>query len=299
MKGYNGAVKLDQERLCLLVTGTKRRFKQFDISSLSNALLVLGTLITSCIVNIYKFEEYAVEAIALQERFDKAGFIPAKEYDDVYDKILLRQREILMYMADEAKDVFSYKATRKKFKSMKFISRELSPTVNEILNEMHVIRNATFHNVQSHLVAETETMTRTVAQKLMPRATLKPQINPLIITVNQAYTKEMLRSLVEHNKIRLAQFKIVLDEMKTDYQDMYDQLPNHEILFHPGLKDLVEDCTSQTPVKYIYREIIFGKIGNEPFMPSLSFAIQKGKYDGTEESYKKHTDEDVLNEDKR
>lgn len=67
--------------------GTKQQFKQFSITSAEDACLVLGMLISGMTVNLEKYKEYASEAESLLESTQEE-YVPAKEYDDVNDKLL-------------------------------------------------------------------------------------------------------------------------------------------------------------------------------------------------------------------
>lgn len=265
------------------------QFKQFTINTLSDGLLALSTLISSSISNLNKFIEYSKEAVSLREQYQDVDLIPGDVYEAVHDKTLFCQRELLEYMADEASDIFSYKPLRRFLVKKGFLIRQLDQDTVEILNELHTIRNWTFHNVQSRLVAEREAMQKTIPPKYMGVAKIEPQLNPIIVVKYKAYTKDMLDSFIHHNLTRSAQFTIILEEMKRDYQDMYDQLGDPKVVSGFGTQLLVEDCKSITPVRTLVYEQIQGSRGNETDVPNLSMAIQKGKYDGTQESFDKHT----------
>lgn len=92
----------------------KRNYKNYPISNIEDALEVLGRLISGVQINLEKYEMYSNEIIELYQKYeDKAKinekiFIPAKEYDDINDKLLYRQREILKYVADHQNSSFSY-----------------------------------------------------------------------------------------------------------------------------------------------------------------------------------------------
>ena len=67
--------------------GTKQQFKQFSITCAEDACLVLGMLISGMTVNLENYKEYASEAESLLESTQEE-YVPAKEYDDVNDKLL-------------------------------------------------------------------------------------------------------------------------------------------------------------------------------------------------------------------
>ena len=135
--------------------GTKQQFKQFSITCAEDACLVLGMLISGMTVNLEKYKEYASEAESLLESTQEE-YVPAKEYDDVNDKLLYRQREILKFAAEHQGSSFSYIDLRKILEKHKYVSSPLSEEVSAILSEFLDVRNWTFHNPQSLMVAAKE-----------------------------------------------------------------------------------------------------------------------------------------------
>lgn len=97
----------------------------------------------------------------------------------------------------------------------------------------------------------------------------------------------MLEGFVEHNKIRGAQFDVILTVMKADYQSLMDELPERSyIVTSKGLSREVQyiecEIDSQNPDS-AGRNIAF-----------LSMGIQKGKYDGTAAAIEKLTMEEKI-----
>ncbi len=265
------------------------QFKQFVINDLSDALLALSTLIVSSIINLDKLVEYTQESIEIGNQYKDAEVIPSDVYDAIHDKVLFRQRELLEYMADEAHDILSYRTLRKLLLKRKYLTRQLDQDITELINELHTIRNWTFHNVQSRLVADKEAMEKRIPPELADITKVELQLNPIYVVKHKGYTKKMMESFVYHNLTRSAQFSVILEEMKRDYQDMYDQLDNSKIVANPGMKKLVEDSKSITPVKIIEVTLISDINDKDTDIANISMAIQKGKYDGTQESFDKHT----------
>lgn len=200
-------------------------------------------------------------------------------------------------MADEAKDIFSYKSLRKwlmnhEVEGSMIITRQLDIDSAQILNELHEIRNWTFHNVQSKLVAAREVMERQAVEmerNFGIRPTVTVQLNPIVIESYTSYTMSMLESFIHHNITRYVQFKTILDEMKRDYQDIYDMLDNPEIVAFPAFETLVKNCESAFPVKVAFHNCVCGVTDKDSDVANLSMAIQKRKYDGSNESFDKHT----------
>lgn len=236
--------------------GTKQQFKQFSITCAEDACLVLGMLISGMTVNLEKYKEYASEAESLLESTQEE-YVPAKEYDDVYDKLLYRQREILKFTADHQSSSFSYIDLRKILEKHKYVSSPLSEEVSAILSEFLDVRNWTFHNPQSLMVAAKEVAHKDIPDELKEIAQVTPQLNPVLIRKICRYELVMLASLTIHAQKRIEQFEKVLRSMKTDYQEIYDSIENKPFLMTAhGLSDRVQYGSDKTAYEKRIEEII-------------------------------------------
>lgn len=177
--------------------GAKQHFKQFGINSIEDACLVLGSLISRSIVHYEKYNEYASEANILLENSD-AEYITAKDYDDINDKLLRRQHEMLKLCADHQPSSFSYKDLRILLEKKGYISTPLSDEITGILNELLDVRNWTFHNPQSLMVAAKEVAEKNIPTELKGFAEIIPQLNPVLVTKVERYELLMLASLTLH-----------------------------------------------------------------------------------------------------
>ena len=256
-----------------------KQYKQFKINEIEDGCLVLKSLIVPVIVNLEKFNSYSREAENLYNDNKSTELIAADEYDAIHDKILYRQREILRFIADHQSSSFSYIGVRSLLVKKGFLKRELPEECKNVLKELLEVRNWTFHNAQSMLVAEFENAKKTIPPELVGVAEIKPILNPVVTIKVKNYSRSMLDSFIEHNTERARQFELVLSEMKKDYQEMYGTLPEAaSVLVGGGL-----NCE----VRYIQQEIF----KQEPLnagskIALLSMEIQKGKYDGTDNTFK-------------
>lgn len=138
----------------------KHNYKQFTITTLEDGMIALGSLIVGVTVNLKKYKEYESELEKLLEKYSEISnnsstevLVSAKEYDDINDKLLYRQREILKFVADCQKSSFSYIDFRKHLVKTKLLDSVLDEETTKILNEFLDVRNWTFHNPQSMMVA--------------------------------------------------------------------------------------------------------------------------------------------------
>lgn len=217
-------------------------------------------------------------------KYNKAEVIPSEEYDSIHDKILYQQRELLRFIADNQSSSFSYKMIRPTMEKRGFLKRSLDQDKLEILNELLNLRNLTFHNTQSMTVADLEIAKQSIPAELVGMAEIRPMLNPVVITKIESYSWDMLEEFVAHNAVRLEQFETILEEMKTDYQDLVNALPDETFM--------ITGMGLTREVQYIEQKINgldSGKAGSS--IVSLAMGIQKGKYDGTDETFAKCTKE--------
>lgn len=257
-------------------SGSKHHFKQFSIDSVQDACIALGSLISGALVHYEKYKEYSNEANALLENCD-TEYIAAKDYDDINDKLLYRQHEILKLSADHQSSSFSYKDLRKLLEKKSYILTPLSDEITEILNELLDVRNWTFHNAQSLMVAAKEAAEKNILPELKGITKIVPQLNPILIAKVERYELLMLASLTIHTKKRIEQFDAVIKSMKDDYQEMYSSIKDKSLL--------MASHSFSDKVQYIERPITSQLVGYQSDIAQISMAIQKSKYDGTNQAF--------------
>lgn len=255
---------------------TKQQFKQFSITCAEDACIVLGALISGVSVNLEKYKEYASEAETLLKSI-KQEYVSAKEYDDINDKLLYRQHEMLKFTSDYQSSSFSYIYLRKILEKNKYITSSLPEDVVAILSELLDVRNWSFHNPQSLLVAAKEAAYKGIPDELKDIAQVKPQLNPVSIPKISRYESVLLASLTIHTQKRIEQFEKVLKSMKADYQEIYDSFEEKPLLMTAkGLP---------TKVQYVEVNRTAGLFDYHSDIAQISMAIQKSKYDGSEEKF--------------
>lgn len=263
---------------------SNKHYKLFPLDSVEEGLQALGSLVSNVIINIKKYAEYLAELenlfdkyVSLQEKSKQEIYISAKEYDDISDKLLYRQREILKFTTDYQNSSFSYINLREYLVRQKYVNRPLDLKTKKILSEFLDIRNWTFHNPQSLLVAAKESAAKRLPNELVDLVKIEPQLNPVMIDNITHYDLEMLMTLKLHSNIRIEQFEVILENMKKDYSEMYDKIAHKRFHFSNG----------QFTKDVIYQEIPrisrFYHQAND--MAQISMAIQKSKYDGSDKVF--------------
>lgn len=262
----------------------QKNYKQYPIYKLEEGMMVLGSLISGVAVNLKKYKIYDEEVSALIKKYEQLTneseediLIPADEYDSINDKLLYRQREILKYIADCQKSSFSYISFRKILVKNKLIFTQLDEHISVILNDFLDIRNWTFHNPQSMMVASSEVAEKSIPKEWKGLINVTPQINPIIISHVSGYDFLMLLSLSWHNQKRSEQFELVLNQMKADYEEMYNQLEHKPICLNKAIDtSKVVYYETQNPIRFV---------STTTDVSQISMAIQKSKYDGSDEKY--------------
>ena len=260
--------------------GSKAQFKQFAINTIEDGCLVLKSLIVPTIIDLEKLKRYADEAQKLLDDSSSCQTIPAEEYEVIHDKVLYEQRELLRFQADHQASSFSYTSVRPIFLKKGFLKRQLEDDSLKVINELLDVRNWSFHNAQSMLVADLENAKKSIPPELVGIAEIHPMLNPVIITRPKSYSISMLEGFVHHNEERIKQFDIVLMEMKKDYQEMYD--------LYCTTSSIPTGYNQPGHIKYIECDIeaqTSKRAGAD--IAQLSMGIQKCKYDGSVEAYNK------------
>lgn len=282
--GHCGVFNQKERRRVVLSKGSKKQFKQFEMKSIEEACLIMRGLLVPVITDIGKYKRYSQEAIELLDKCNAVASIPGEEYDSIHDKLLYQQRELLRFIADNQSSSFSYKMVRPMMEKRGFLKRTLEQDKLEILNELLNLRNLSFHNAQSMTVADLEIAKKSLPQELAGIAEVRPILNPVFISKIESYSKDMLEGFIAHNAIRLKQFETILDEMKTDYQELINALPDESYM--------ITGMGFGREVQYIEQKITElnpDKAGSN--IVGLAMGIQKGKYDGTDEAFAKCTNE--------
>ena len=258
----------------------RKQYKQFTINTIEDACLALKSIIVPVVVDLEKFENYTKEAQQILADNKNHDTISTDVYNSVHDKTLYQQRELLRFIADRQSSSFSYIDLRDNLVKRGFLKRVLPPESRKTLNDLLDLRNWSFHNAQSMLVADIELAQRSIPPELRENVEIKPVLNPIFIPKVRSYSKEMLKDFIIHNKVRKGQFNSILLEMKEDYQEMLTSLSAQQ--------HIANGIGISAKVQYVEQQIVQqtsrGAVSN---IASISMGIQRGQFDGTEESFRK------------
>lgn len=208
--------------------------------------------------------------------------VDAKNFYNFDDKIRYRQMMILKLVSDEQKDSFSYKSIRKILKKLNYIDNELPETVGVILNEFLDIRNWSFHNTQSSLMALDEVVKMSIPKELEKYIAIQPQFNPVVSVITDYYDIEYLFSLYLHTVKRLEQFNIIFEYIKKDYEYIYKKFNPIEYVMLDG-NELIDN--KKVVFKTHHEKKPKTIMDESDMIAQVSMSMQKKKYDGSKECF--------------
>lgn len=108
-------------------------------------------------------------------------------------------------------------------------------------------------------------------------AKIVPQVNPVIIKDIVGYTVEKLASFIYHLESKIRRFEMILSCMKNDYQELYDSIKIKPMIISPGA-DMFKE-------QYCRQKVISGIDDFGSDIAQISMAIQKSKYDGSDDKF--------------
>lgn len=244
----------------------KKNYKNLDFNCKNDYLYALYSLIINAVKNLNKYKRYNNELSNYLSSLDESiEYISAEIYEEWEDKIQNTSRALMMVFVDEASTGFSYVMFRKLMKKTEYKLNDLSRDVEDNLKELRDVRNWSFHLAQSNFVASKEVFMKSIAPDFQKYITY--DFNPIKIPKDIEANILLLHSLFIHTDSRIT---------------IYDEL----------IKCMVSDMELLLGQKVSFVELINPKIemfDNGFALAQLSMAMQKRKYDGSDEAYEKIT----------
>lgn len=229
-------------------------------------LYALYQLIANAVNNLNKYKRYNKELFEYLISLDESiKYISADVYEEWEDKIQNTSKALLMVFVDDTSTGFSYVMFRRLMKKTKYKLNDLDEKTDAYLSELRDVRNWSFHLPQSNFVASKEVFRKSISPDFQKYITY--DFNPIKIQKNIEASILLLHSLFLHTDKRIA---------------IYDEL----------VKCMVSDMEILLGEKVKFVEVINPSIEmfDDGFAASqLSMAMQKKKYDGSDESYEKIT----------
>ena len=244
----------------------KRNYKNINFNCKDDYLSALYSLISLTVQDLNRYKKYNSNLLAyLISLGENDKYIPNEVFEEWEDKIQNRSRSLLMDFVDEASTGFSYVMFRKIIKKTEYKLNDLDEGVEAHLRELRDVRNWSFHLAQSNFVACREMFMKSVTPEFQKYVMY--QFNPIKIEKNISASVLLLWSLFYHTEKRI---------------EIYDEL----------FGCMIADMETLLGEKLNFIEVVNPRVefwGNGTALAQLSMAMQKKKYDGSDESYEKIT----------
>ncbi|EJT5938961.1 hypothetical protein QTI54_04675 [Clostridium perfringens] len=256
--------------------------KQFKFSKKEDYLFVLEDIIGNSYMDILEYGRYIIELRKICEENESNGKVNDQIYRDIKAKLLHSSSQLLKFIADKQSDSMSYNKFRELFNKSNTLgikldeNKQLDNQLSELLN----LRNWTFHNPQSLLVAqkelkdkEKERMEKEYLERFPKefRKYITPMKDYGLILIEQYdyCDLDMLISLYKHNVERYKVYDKIIDCMISDYSKIL------------GREVIIKDGKA-----YGNRKLFHDGLA----IANLSMAIQSGKYkENDDEKFSKIT----------
>ncbi|RKI36156.1 hypothetical protein D7V86_25620 [bacterium D16-51] len=245
----------------------KKNYKNMNFNNKEDYLYALYGLIEYIYPLLEKYIRYNGQlGHYLEEIMEKnQKYIDFNICEEWKDKIQNVSHGLLKGFVDEASTGFSYIMFRKLMNKTKYKLSDIPKDIDDELKELRDVRNWTFHLAQSDFVASREVFEKSVAPEFKKHVI--HQFNPVKIRKYRVSETIMLASFHDHTAHRIEVYEKIFEIMKKDF----------EILL--GEKIEIVECLSD----------IFFFLGDDFATAQLSMAMQKKKYDGSDEQYEKIT----------
>ena len=245
----------------------KKNYKNMNFNNKEDYLYALYGLIEYVYPLLEKYIRYNGQLGQYLEEImgKKQKYIDFDTCEEWKDKIQNVSHGLLKGFVDEASTGFSYIMFRKLMNKTKYKLSDIPRDVDEDLKELRDVRNWTFHLAQSDFVASKEVFDKSISPEF--KKYIVHQFNPIKISKYRVAETIMMASFYDHTAHRIKVYEKVFGLMKNDF----------EILL--GEKIQIAECMND----------IYYFFDNDFATAQLSMAMQKKKYDGSDEQYEKIT----------
>lgn len=194
---------------------TKKKEKQFPLTSKENCIVYLNRIISSCERCMDRLRDYNLEGNKLLVEYAGKDVVPLEIYAELQDKTSNITSYLLNLIGDAQASSISY------FKFRNYISKHsisdvslnpLDGQIQELLNDFNRMRNWQNHIPESLLVAEMEQVK--VGKMKFP-------MDPVNITVYKNVTYDYFKNMIEINISFYNAARKIIQCAKRDYRNVY------------------------------------------------------------------------------
>lgn len=234
-------------------------YKQFIMNTQDEYIIVFRFLLGDVYSLIKGYQKILSRELNKLEKLKqkKILVLDIEEYSDTKTLISSYQDDLLMTLIDQQKSSYSYKSVRDRIKKKNLFNlKDFSQHINQEINELVDIRNWTFHNPQSNIYAQLESMKKQF-NKDFQQYIIANTTSYVKITNSKYVDIIFYEDMLNYYQKRLETFKKLFELMKIDFFD----IKGEEIILEEEYIDL--------PLSFDHPSVTAANI---------SMAIQKGRY---------------------
>lgn len=245
----------------------KKNYKNLNFNTKKDYLVASYTLIGEINYSLNRYIKYGnkLETFIKTLSEEEVHYVSTEEFQEWKDKIQNVSRELIMFFVDDVKTGFSYVKFRKLIEQTEYHLDKHQQDIKDDLKELSDVRNWSFHNPQSKYVAQNEFVVKGMPEILRQKNVYN--FNPIKVGYTEKTSTACLASLNIHVEKRTQIFLRLLKAFKHDFETLLGE----EVRIEWVKEDAAELINYPTMVA------------------QLSMAMQKRKYDGSDEQFQRIT----------
>lgn len=245
----------------------KKHYKNLNFNSKEDYLVASYSLIGEINDSLKRYIRYGnnLENFITKLSEEEVHYVSTEEFHEWKDKLQNVSHELIMFFVDEVKTGFSYIKFRKLIERTEYHLDELQQDIKDDLKELGEVRNWSFHNPQSKYVAQIELIAKEMPWVLRQKNVY--QFNPIKVGYTEKTSISCLFSLSIHVGKRTQVFLRLLKAFMHDFETLLGEEVHIEWV-NEGVNELLNYSTR---------------------VAQLSMAMQKRKYDGSDEQFQNIT----------
>lgn len=242
-------------------------YKQFDFNSKDDYLFVFYQLISRSYQLLRRFKKYEsdLEKYVLSLEKDNVEYIDDEIHSEWHDKILSVTRGLITVYVDDVKGGLSYVKIRRILGKTEYKLEPLGEEIQKELDELRDVRNWSYHLPQTDLVAMKEVFYKSIPKEW--HQFVEYNFNPIKIGITKKCSTSIMVSLFLHTERRKAVFEEIFKCMINDFESLLGEKVS-----------IIE--VQEKPLELL---------GDNLSTSQLSMAMNRRKYDGSDESFEKIT----------
>lgn len=244
-----------------------KNYKNLNFNKKEDYLFALYVLIGHVYKLLKRYNRYQNDFVAFLNPilYSDEEYVDTEICEEWQDKFLSVSRELIKHFVDDVKTGFSYIMFRKMVNKTEYKLKPLDKSLEKELEELRDVRNWSFHLAQSDFVAMKEVFYKKIPKEF--HSYVEYSFSPIRVSISKKTNKMHLASLFVHNERRIEIFQRLFNRMHADFEELLGMSAEIVEINEKPLEFLDDSCAAM----------------------QLSMAMQKRKYDGSDEAFEKIT----------